>query len=172
MVIVNKPEVSKAIAWSYGGLCIFIAAIAVGFALAGIFTPMQAGGIVSATVLVIVEAIMLLILRSLYTTKYILTDCDIILKTTRLIGGTKTIVLEDVESVEETLIPFGVRLFGTSFHGGYYEIPNLGRAFLAITNFNDGVLIRTTKGRYIITPKNPVEFMEAAREKTAKKYHI
>lgn len=161
MKVVNSPEVSKSIAWSYGGLCIFITVLAVGFALAGIFTPMQAGGIVSAVVLVIVEAIMLLILRSLYTTKYILTDREIILKTTRLIGGTKTIALEDVESVEETLIPFGVRLFGASFHGGYYEIPNLGRAFLAITNFNDGVLIKTKKGNYIITPKEPAEFKEA-----------
>jgi hypothetical protein len=161
LVIVNKPEVSRTIAWSYGGLCIFIAAIAVGFALAGIFTPMQAGGIVSALVLVIVEAIMLLILRSLYTTKYVLTEHEIKLQTTRLIGGNKTISLKDVESVEETLIPFGVRLFGASFHGGYYEIPNLGKAFLAITNFNDGVLIKTKKGNYIITPKDPAEFKEA-----------
>jgi len=161
LVIVNKPEVSKAIACSYGGLCIFIAAIAVGFALAGIFTPMQAGGIVSAIVLVIVEAITLLILRSLYTTRYILTDREIVLKTTRLIGGTKKIVLEDVESVEKTLIPFGVRLFGASFHGGYCEVPNLGRAFLAITNFNDGVLIKTKERNYIITPKSPAEFKNA-----------
>ena len=161
MEIVNRPEVSKSIAWSYGGLVIFIGAMIVFFAFAGIFTPMQAGGIVSAVVLVIVEAIMLLILRSLYTTKYVLTDREIVLKTTRLIGGTKKIVLGDVESVEETLIPFGVRLFGASFHGGYYQIPNLGRAFLAITNFNDGVLIKTKKGNYIITPKNPAEFKEA-----------
>ena len=159
--IINKPEVSKTIAWSYGGLVIFIAVMIVFFALAGIFTPMQAGGLVSALVLVIVEAIILLILRSLYATKYVLTEQELILKTTRLIGGSKTISLNDVESVEETLIPFGIRLFGASFHGGYYEIPNLGRAFLAITNFNDGVLIKTKKGNYIITPRNPAEFKEA-----------
>jgi hypothetical protein len=163
--VINKPEVSKSIAVSYGGIAIFIAVMAVFFALAGIFTPMQAGGIVSALVLIIVEAIILLILRSLYTTEYVLTDREIILKTTRLIGGTKTIAFEDVEFVEKTLIPFGIRLFGASFHGGYYEIPNLGRAFLAITNFNDGVLIKTNKDNYIIAPKNPAKFKEAVKEK-------
>ncbi len=166
MKITNKPEVSKVIAWSYGGTAIFIAAMIVGFALAGIFTPMQAGGIVSAFILVFVEAIMLLILRSLYTTKYVLTEHEIVLKTTRLIGGNKTIALKDVESVEETLIPFGIRLFGASLHGGYYQIPNLGRAFLAITNFHEGLLIKTKKGNYIITPRNPVEFKEAIDKKT------
>ena len=39
-------------------------------------------------------------------------------------------------------MPFGIKLFGASFHEGYYQIPNLGRAFLAITNFHDGLLIR------------------------------
>lgn len=165
MEIINKPKVSTTIAWSYGGLVIFIAAMVVFFTLAGIFTPMQAGGIVSAVVIVFVETIILFILRSLYTTVYVLTEYEIILKTTRLIGGTKTIALKDVESVKETLIPFGIRLFGASFHGGYYKIPNLGRAFLAITNFNDGLLIKTKKGNYIITPKEPAEFKEAIEKK-------
>lgn len=166
MEIINKPEVSKTIAWSYGGLSIFIYIVAVFFVLAGIFTPMQIGGIVSAVVLVFVGAIILLLLRSLYTTRYVLKDNELIVKTTRLIGGTKTIALKDVESVEETLIPFGIRLFGASFHGGYYHIPNLGRAFLAITNFHDGLLIKTSKGDYIITPQNPVEFKAALEKNT------
>ena len=161
MRIVNEPSVSRSIAWTYGVLAIFIAGMIVFFGLAGIFTPMKAGGIISAVVLVIVEAIILLILRSLYTTKYVLTDREIILKTTRLIGGTKIIALKDVESVEETLIPFGIRLFGASFHGGYYKIPNLGWAFLAITNFNDGLLIKSKRGNFIITPKKPAEFRNA-----------
>jgi hypothetical protein len=158
---VNQPEVSKAIAWSYGGLVILIATMAVAFALAGIFTPMQTGGIVATVVLGFVEAIMFLLLRSLYATRYVLTDKEIIVKTTKLIGGNKTIALKDIEDVEKTLIPFGIRLFGASFHGGYYQIPNLGRAFLAITNFHDGLLIKTKNGNYIITPDNPVDFKEA-----------
>ncbi|MGD8565240.1 MAG: PH domain-containing protein [Candidatus Bathyarchaeota archaeon] len=81
-----------------------------------------------------------------------------IIKTTKLIGGSKIIPLTDVKSVKKTLIPFGLRLFGASFHGGYYHIPNLGRAFLTITNFKDGLLIETSKNRYIITPSNPEKF--------------
>ena len=133
--------------------------------LQGFLHLCKPGGIAVAVVLVFVEAIMILILRSLCTTKFVLTEREVILKTTRLIGGNKTIALKDVESIEETLIPFGIRLFGASFHGGYYQVPNLGRAFLAITNFHDGLLIKTKKGNYIITPRNPVEFKEAIETK-------
>jgi hypothetical protein len=51
--------------------------------------------------------------------------------------------------------------------GGYYYFPNVGRAFVAITNFKDGVLIRTQHGNYLITPKNPENFIESII-KTAK----
>ena len=78
------------------------------------------------------------------------------IKTTKLIGGNKRIYLKDIASVKRTFIPFGLKLFGASFHGGYYYIPKLGRAFLTITNFNDGVLIKTRKENYIITPETPV----------------
>ena len=84
-----------------------------------------------------------------------------VIKTTKLIGGGKRIFLKTIESLEEILIPFGVRLFGASFHGGYYQIPGLGMAFLAITNFRDGLLIKTKNGNYIITPKDPRGFKEA-----------
>jgi len=65
-----------------------------------------------------------------------------------------------VRSVEKSVIPLGIRLFGASFHGGYYHIPGLGRAFLTITNFKDGLLIKTDCGNYIITPSNPLDFKE------------
>jgi hypothetical protein len=32
---------------------------------------------------------------------------------------------------------------------------------VAITNFKDGVLIRTQRGNYLITPKNPESFIES-----------
>jgi len=63
-----------------------------------------------------------------------------------------------VVHAKKTLIPFGLRLFGASFHGGYYHVPGLGRAFMVITNFEDGVLIKTKHGNYIITPQNPEDF--------------
>jgi hypothetical protein len=63
------------------------------------------------------------------------------------------------------MIPFGVRLFDASFHGGYYHIPSLGRAFLTITNFQDGILIRTNHGNYVITPSNLLDFKKAMETK-------
>jgi hypothetical protein len=80
------------------------------------------------------------------------------------IGGTRRIPLETIESMERTLIPFGIRLFGASGYGGYYYFPNVGRAFVVITNFKDGVLIKTKKGNYLITPKNPDDFIESIRK--------
>ena len=132
--IVDKPEVSKGVALTYGGIAAFTAGLIAFLVYAGLSTPMGLMGIIASIGLTFVEAVMLLILRSLYRTRYILTDEDLIIKTTRLIGGDKRIPLKTIKSVEKTLIPFGIRLFGASFHGGYYHIPGLGRAFLVITN--------------------------------------
>ena len=130
------------------------------FLYAGFFTPMGTSGFAAAIGVSVIEIIMLLILRSLYTTRYVLTDRELAIRTTKLIGGSKIISLDSMETIEKTLIPFGIRLFGASFHGGYYKIPSIGRAFLAITNYNDGLLIKSKKGKYIITPKDPLTFKE------------
>jgi len=161
MDVVNRPRVSKFIAGLYIGLVVFIAALIVFFTYASFFTPMGILGLTAVVVLIFVEVIILLILISIYRTKYILTDKELLIKTSRLIGGSKSVSLRDIVHVEKTLIPFGIRLFGASFHGGYYQIPGLGRAFMTITNFNDGVLIKTKHGNYIITPENPENFREA-----------
>lgn len=161
MSVINKPDVSRAITSTYAVLAVFIAAVTVFLLYAAFFTPMGIVGIVASTVLAFVEVVMLLILASLYRTRYILTNEELIIKTTKLIGGGKTIPLETVKSIEKTLIPFGVKLFGASFHGGYYHIPGLGRAFLSITNFKDGLLIKTDQRNYVITPDNPLDFKEA-----------
>jgi hypothetical protein len=98
---------------------------------------------------------------SIYGTRYTLTQKELVIKASILIGGTKRIPLETIESAERTLIPFGIRLFGASGYGGYFYFPNIGRAFVAITNFKDGVFIRTQRGIYLITPKNPESFIES-----------
>jgi len=160
---------------SYGTLSIFIASLGVFFVYSALFTPLGAGGFVAAAVTAVVEMIVLSILRSLYSTRYVLTRMELAIVTTRLIGGNKRISIDTVESVENTLIPFGIRLFGASFHGGYYKIPGLGRAFLAITNYNDGLLIRSKQGNYIITPRDPREFkktLETFIEKGSKRLNL
>ena len=139
----------------------FIAVSIIFFVYNGFSTPVGTGGFVAAIGVAIAEAIMLLILRSLYTTRYILSDNELKIKNTKLIGGVKIVPLNTIESVEKTLVPFGIKLFGASFHGGYYDIPNLGRVFLAITNYSDGLLIKSRQGNYIITPKDPSEFKKA-----------
>lgn len=156
MNIINKPDVSKAIALVCVALATFVAATTVFFAYATFLTPMGFPGIVASVVSALVEIVMLLILVSLYRTSYILTNEEFIIKTTRLIGGRKTVPLKALNSVEKTLIPFGV-----SFHGGYYYVPSIGSAFLVITNFNDGLLVKTDHGNYIITPSDPLDFKEA-----------
>jgi len=139
----------------------FIATLMMFFAYASLLTPMGSVGIVSLIGTAGVETIILLILRSLHKTRYILTERELHIETTKLIGGEKRIPVEEIQSVEKTLIPLGIKLFGASFHGGYYNIPGLGGAFLAITNFKDGLLIRTQKRSYIITPKDPFSFKDA-----------
>ncbi len=162
---VNAPEVSKTTAWMYWGIVVFMAAMALSFAFVGFFTPMGTAGIAVSLLLVVIEAVMVLLLRSLYRTRYILSDEELVIRTSKLIGGNKTIPLQTIDSVEATPIPLGVRLFGASFHGGYYHVPNLGRTFQAITNFHDGLLIRSRNGNYIITPKNRLDFKEALEKK-------
>jgi hypothetical protein len=163
MSIVNKPKVSRFIAGTYVGFVIFIAAVIAFFTYAGFFTPMGVLGLIAAAGSSIVEVIMLLILASIYRTEYILKDGELVIRVTQFIGGSKHIHLRDVADVEETLIPFGLRLFGASFHGGYYQVPKLGRAFMAITNFDDGILIKTKRANYIITPEKPEDFMSAVK---------
>ena len=165
MSVVNEPEVSKTTAWSYGLAVVGIAAFMIFFAFAGFFTPMETAGIAVSILLFVIATIMLLLLRSLYRTRYILTDEELVIKTTKLIGGNKKIALKTIKYIETTFIPFGVRLFGASLHGGYYRVPGLGRTFLAITNFHDGLLIKTKNRNYIITPKNRMDFKEAIEAK-------
>lgn len=165
MSVINNPKVSSVVGRTYVGIALFIAALVIFFTYAGFFTPMGSLGVLAAGVLVLIEAMMLLILASVYRTRYILTEEEIVIKATRLIGGDKRVSLRAVRSVERTLIPFGLKLFGASFHGGYYHVPGLGRAFMTMTNFNDGVLIKTERGNYIITPRNSKSFIKTVKNR-------
>lgn len=165
MNTVNKPEVSKTTSWMYGAIVVFIAAMGAAFAFAGFLTPMGTVGIAASLLLIVIETVMVLLLRSLYRTRYILTDEELVIKTSKLIGGSKTVPLETIDSVEATPIPCGIRLFGASFHGGYYQVPDIGRTFQSITNYHDGLLIRAENKNYITTPKDRMKFKEAIETK-------
>ncbi len=168
MSIVNKPNISRTIVLSYEILFTFMIAVTIFFLYCAFFTPMGIVGVAASFVSTFVGAIMFMIVASLYRTRYILTDAELIIRTTKLIGGNKTVPLKTVRSIEKTIIPFGIRLFGASFHGGHYHIPGLGRAFLSITNLNDGLLIKADHGNYIITPNNPLKFKEVLESRVEK----
>jgi hypothetical protein len=98
---------------------------------------------------------------SAYKMKFIVNDNDL---TINDIFFTRTIKKSDIKSVEKTLIPIGFRLFGASFLGGIYYIPGIGRSYIAMGNFNDGVMIKTKDGKnFIITPEKPQEFIKALK---------
>lgn len=163
MSIVNKPEVSVPLAGIYVATTAVVAALALFFVYLYLQSPIL-GGLVGLVVIVVVEMIVISITVSLYTTRYTLTQSELILRASIFIGGTKKISLDKIESAERTLIPFGIRLFGVSGYGGYCYFPNIGRAFVVITNFRDGVLIRAKQGIYLITPSNPDEFIESIKK--------
>ncbi|MBU1148738.1 PH domain-containing protein, partial [Patescibacteria group bacterium] len=61
--------------------------------------------------------------------------------------------LSDITEIKRAPLPAGTRLWGSSFVGGRYYIPVIGKTWMAMTNFQDGVLINTEKGgHYFITP--------------------
>jgi hypothetical protein len=166
MSIVNRPEVSRPITWLYSGTAVFIAAMAVIIVYLSL-PAIRIAEIIGLAVLFAVEAVMLSILTSICRTRYILNDHELVLRASLFIGGNKAIPLKTINSLERTLIPFGIRLAGASFYGGYYYFPNVGRTFMVITNFRDGVLIRTERTNYLITPKNPENFIETIQKKLA-----
>jgi FtsH-binding integral membrane protein len=75
MDTVNKPEVSKTLVGFYAGTAVFVATV-FGVVLFFIFTEQPPNSLVGIVVLVavavVVEGIMLSLLASIYTTKYIL----------------------------------------------------------------------------------------------------
>ena len=161
MNIVNKPRIPRAIASIYAVILVLTLALTALFIGLTIFTPTNAiAGVIASVVLVFVSLVIILIIVSIYRTSYVVKDDELTINATRLIGGPKTIPLNNITSIEKTVIPFGFRLFGASFYGGYCYIPSVGRAFIVITNFEDGLWIKTEHGNYIITPGNPMDFKE------------
>ena len=172
MSTVNKPDVSRIIVGFYVGMTVFVSVV-FDIVFYFIYTEMPPNSLLAMAILVpviiLVELVMVWAVASIYRTRYVLMDTELVIETSSLIGGTKRIPLNTIESLQRTLIPFGVRLFGASFHGGYYYLPSLGRAFMVITNYRDGVLIKAKNGNYVITPNNPDDFIEKIKIQTKTK---
>jgi hypothetical protein len=75
--------------------------------------------------------------------------------------GDRHIYIKEIKTIKKTVIPTGIRLFGASFLGGWYYIPGVGKTWIAMSNFRDGVLITTKdKLNIVVTPKNPYKFID------------
>ncbi|MBU0953589.1 MAG: PH domain-containing protein [Nanoarchaeota archaeon] len=83
----------------------------------------------------------------------------------RGIFNTNVVPLKTITSVQKTPTPFGFRLFGASFLGGLYHLPGIGRTWVAMGNFEDGVLITTKqKKHFFITPQQPLAFINIVKK--------
>ncbi|PNX49828.1 MAG: hypothetical protein BV457_00380 [Thermoplasmata archaeon M9B1D] len=154
--IVFKSVVSSWIAGLYWAILIFLVVMFIGVPL---FTPMT---FFEKSIFVLVFIIVFLII--LYTLFRAYRLSFIISKDRLLITGllkNHEIMFSDIKDVKKVPIPFGFRLFGASFLGGRFYLPGVGNATVAMSNFDDGVLVSTKKGyTFVITPKNPMEFID------------
>ncbi len=153
-IIVNKPRVSKIILGFYFAILILV----IGLFIRELFFV----GSLRVFVLLLLGATALVITALVYSilsTRYLIADEELVIRALPIIGGSKRIKIDSIKHVGKTFIPFGFRIFGASFHGGYYYIPGHGRVFMVITNFKDGVIIETNERKFIITPSNPDEFI-------------
>ena len=153
---VFKSKMSKWIAGLYWSILIFLAVMFIGVP---IISPMA---FFEKSIFFITFFIVLLIIGFTLFRAYRLSF--IISKDRLLIGGlfkNYNILFSDIKDIKKVPIPFGFRLFGASFLGGRYYLPGIGNATVAMSNFNDGVLVSTKKGNYfVITPLNPMQFIK------------
>src|SRR3990170_6165976 len=100
---VNKPEVSRTIVGFYAGMAVFLA-VMFGVIFYFIYADAPEGGFVGLIVLAviapIVEGLMLWVLASLYRTRYVIMDGELVLEASSLIGGTQKIPLETIQSLQ------------------------------------------------------------------------
>ncbi len=114
--------------------------------------------IIFYSIFIFVLILFIYILYKAHNMKYILESEKLIIYGAM---GSKTVNIEDIKNIEKTVIPFGFRMFGASFLGGWYYLPGVGKAWVAMGNFRDGVLITTKdKLNIVVTPKNPSKFID------------
>lgn len=156
---VFRPRLSRWIMGMYWAILVFLAAV---MTLVPAATGMDAfSGALFASVFSLALLLVAFVVVRAYRMKFTVTETRIIIN-----GIFRKNVIEksDVQSIEKTPVPFGIRLFGASFLGGWYYLPGIGKAWMSIGNFEDGVMI-TTKGKkhYVITPKKPLDFIRLVK---------
>lgn len=156
---VFKPRLSHWIMGMYWIILIVLIA-------ALILVPLTAGMDLFANILFvlffsIVALLIIFVIMKAHKMKFTITQTQIIVN-----GIFRKSIIEksDIESIQKTPIPFGLRLFGASFLSGWHYFPGIGKAWVSMGNFEDGVMITTKeKKHYIITPQNPFDFIKRAK---------
>jgi hypothetical protein len=111
----------------------------------------------------LIDLFLLYMLFRAYRTRYTLDQDDL-----NVYGamGTKKIPYGEIGSIKKSAIPSGFRLYGSSFLGGWYYLPGIGRTWVSMTNFRDGVLISTLDDKlYLVTPAEPERFIRSIKER-------
>ena len=163
--VVNKPWVSPALALLYLGVLVFTLGL-------GLFLLLYVSLAAALLVFAVAAVAGAGMLYSIYTTRYIVSEGELVIKASPLIGGSKRIPLSSITEVVKlskppVYPPRGLRLFGASLHGGYYYIPGYGRAFVAVTNLRDCVLIKAGGRVYVVSPRDPDGFIAMLRQGAA-----
>ena len=153
---VFKSKVSNWIAGLYWAILIFLAIMFIGIPLLAPMTFFDK--IIFVISFFIVFLIIVFTLFRAYRLSFVIS------KDRLLIGGLlkkHEIMFSEIKEVKKVPIPFGFRLFGASFLGGRYYLPGVGNATVAMSNFDDGVLVSTKRGyNFVITPLDPLKFID------------
>ncbi|UCE39317.1 MAG: hypothetical protein JSW00_08890 [Thermoplasmata archaeon] len=156
-----ETKMSRGISWFYITTMILLGVLGV---IITIFTPLNTiEKILLIGLFACIDLVLYYMLARAKRTLYTLNQHEI-----KIYGamGTKTISYDQIESIKESAIPCGLRLYGSSFLGGWYYLPGIGRTWVSMTNFKDGVLITAQDNRkYLITPKEPRRFIEIIENK-------
>ncbi len=157
------PRLSKWIAGMYWSILAFLVFMLVVIPL---LTEMSSWEkVLFLVVFLAVLGIFIFIMVKAYRMRFTIGEKQII------VGGIfkeNRIKISDIKSIDKVPIPAGIRLFGASFLGGLYYLPGIGKAWVTMGNFQDGVLISTKKDKhYVITPQEPLKFIQTVKKKMA-----
>lgn len=156
---VYRARISNWIAGLYWAIIIAFVAITVS---SYYFSGMDFGtSLILIATFSLVTLLIIFILRKAYRMRFTITQDRIIVSG---IFRRNIIKISDIKTIQKTPIPFGFRLFGASFLGGLYYLPGIGKAWVTMGNFSDGVLITTKHNKhYVITPMNPMDFIKTVK---------
>ena len=150
MVIhINKPKISLYIASFYFFILIILFILWTQISL-----------LISKIILFIILVTISYHIIWIFNTRYIINNGILEIHS---LYGIKRIKLSKIKHIEKVEVPSFLKFVGSSFYTGYYNIKDVGRCFLAITNFYDSILIKDDNN-YIITPRNPDAFMKLLKK--------